>query len=696
MASNIKGITIEIGGNTTKLQDALKGVNKQIYSLNSDLKNLNQALKLDPKNTELLAQKQDVLRRSIAESVNKLNDLKTAQKQMGDYNKLTDQQKSSYNALSAEIAKTERNIKEMNKELNKTGTINLDGLTNGLKKVGEIALKVSKIIAEIAIATGAALAGIVAAGVKSYASLEQNIGGVETLFKENADKVIKNAEKAYKTAGVSANEYMQGVTSFAASLLQSLGNDTAKAADVADMAFRDMSDNANKFGTDMSSIQNAYQGFAKQNYTMLDNLKLGYGGTKKEMERLLADATKLTGVKYDISNLSDVYNAIHAIQENLGVTGTTAKEATETISGSMASMKAAFDNFLNGTGSPEDLAETTINVLNNIGNAIIKVAPHILSGITTLIKQVVPKALGMVYNLLPTLMDSVSNLLDELLKLLVNSDSSIQTAIVELFDKGMKFMMENAPKIVQIALQLVLTLANGLAKAYPKMQPAIVTCISSIVEILVDNLDLIVDAALQIILALVEGLLNSIPILIDKAPIIIEKLVVALIKCLPVIFDAGVKILKELIKGIGNIDDKMKDLGTKLMQGLIDGLKSGWEGLKGKANDIGDKVVGFFKDKFGIHSPSRVMRDEIGKNLGLGLIEGIEETERDVNLAMSQLASGINASVNPTINPTANSNPLIIQIENFNNTRDTDIEQLAQELEFYRRNSALARGGLNE
>ena len=696
MAQNIKGITIEIGGNTTKLQDALKGVNKQIYALNGDLKNLNQALKLDPKNTELLAQKQDVLKRSIEESTKKLNELKEAQRQMGEYSKLTDQQKSSYNALSAEIAKTEHNVKSMNKELKETQNAKMDGLVNGLKKVGEIALKVAKIVAEIAIATGAALAGIVAAGVKSYASLEQNIGGVETLFKENADKVIKNAEKAYKTAGVSANEYMQGVVSFSASLLQSLGNDTSKAADIADMAFQDMSDNANKFGTDMSSIQNAYQGFAKQNYTMLDNLKLGYGGTKKEMERLLADATKLTGVKYDISNLSDVYSAIHAIQNELGITGTTAKEATETISGSMASMKAAFDNFLNGTGSPEALAETTINVLNNIGNAIIKVAPHILSGITTLIKQVVPKAVQMLYNLLPTLMESVSNLLDELLQLLVDNDDSLEKAIVDMYDKAMNFMMENVPKIVKLALTLVITLANALAKAYPKMQPAIVECITTIVEIIVENLDLIIDAALQIILALIEGILAAIPILVDKAPIIIEKLVAALIKSLPVIFEAGVKILGELIRGIGNIDDKMKDLGKKLMQGLVDGLKSGWESLKGKAGEVGNNVVNFFKDKFGIHSPSKVMRDEIGKNLGLGLIEGIEQTQKDVNLAMSQLTSGIDASVNPTINPTANSNPLIIQIENFNNTRDTDIEQLAQELEFYRRNSALARGGLNE
>ena len=275
MASNIKGITIVIDGNADKLENALKGVNKQVYSLNQDLKTLDKALQLDPKNTELLAQKQDVLKRSIEETTAKLEKLKLAQKQMGDYNSLTNEQKKSYNALSLEIAKSESSLKGMKSELKETSGVKLDGLKSGLKAVASIALEVAAALAKVAAAIGAALASVVAMGVKSYASLEQNLGGVETLFKENSDKVVENAKNAYKTVGLSANEYMETVTSFSASLLQSLGGDTAKAADVADMALRDMADNANKFGTDMSSIQNAYQGFAKQNYTMLDNLKLG-------------------------------------------------------------------------------------------------------------------------------------------------------------------------------------------------------------------------------------------------------------------------------------------------------------------------------------------------------------------------------------------------------------------------------------
>ena len=276
MASkNIKGITIEIGGNTTKLESALKNVNKVVYSTNSELRQLNQALKFDPKNTELLAQKQEVLRNNIKATTERLNTLKEAQRQMGDYNSLTEEQKEQYRALSVEIAKSENALKGMNKELQASTGIDTEKLKEGLKKVGEVAVDVAKKMAKVTAAIGGALAGLVTAGVKSYADLEQNLGGVETLFGESANKVVENAKAAYKTAGLSANEYMENVTSFSASLLQSLGGNTEKAAAYADRAMSDMSDNANKMGTSMDMIQNAYQGFAKQNYTMLDNLKLG-------------------------------------------------------------------------------------------------------------------------------------------------------------------------------------------------------------------------------------------------------------------------------------------------------------------------------------------------------------------------------------------------------------------------------------
>ena len=243
------------------------------------------------------------------------------------------------------------------------------GAEKGLKGLGKSLVSVSKSAGKLAFkgtataiaGTTAAITGLVTASTKAYASYEQLVGGVDTLFKDSSKKVQQYAADAYKTAGMSGNEYMETVTSFSASLLQSLGGDTEKAADVANQAMIDMSDNANKMGTDMQSIQNAYQGFAKQNYTMLDNLKLGYGGTKEEMQRLLADAEKLSGVHYDISNFSDVTQAIHEIQNSLDITGTTAKEASTTIEGSANSMKAAWSNLLVGISDDTQDFDTLVN-----------------------------------------------------------------------------------------------------------------------------------------------------------------------------------------------------------------------------------------------------------------------------------------------------------------------------------------------
>lgn len=255
-------------------------------------------------------------------------------------------------------------------------------------KISAFGAKAAKAATVIGTATAATVGSILKGSLENYAEYEQLVGGIETLFKGSSKKVIKYAENAFQTAGLSANDYMKTATGFAASLLQSLDGDTEKVAEYTDMAIRDMSDNANKMGTDMSMIQNAYQGFAKQNYTMLDNLKLGFGGTKTEMIRLLETATELTGKEYDIDNLSDVFEAIHAIQEQMGITGTTAAEAKDTISGSISSWKASFDNLLTSfaTGNEElqtqhmnDLIESTKTVVNNI----VPAAQTALEGIGT-------------------------------------------------------------------------------------------------------------------------------------------------------------------------------------------------------------------------------------------------------------------------------------------------------------------------
>ena len=362
----IKGITIEIDGETKKLNEALKDVNKQIATSNAELKDLRSALKLDPKNTELLAQKQEVLAKEIKATTDRLNTLKQAQKDMGDYNSLTEEQKENYRALSAEISRTESSLKSLNKEFKESSKFSLEKLNDSLSGVREKSTQLVKDMAKVGIAITGVITTLGVASIKAYAEYEQLVGGVETLFKTSADEIKQYAQNAYKTAGLSANQYMETVTSFSASLIQSLRGDTQKATKYADMAIIDMADNANKMGTSIESIQNAYQGFAKQNYTMLDNLKLGYGGTKTEMERLIKDANRVKEANGEMANLSinsfaDMVEAIHIIQNEMGITGTTAKEADSTILGSVNSMKASWQNLLNAVADDSADMETAVN-----------------------------------------------------------------------------------------------------------------------------------------------------------------------------------------------------------------------------------------------------------------------------------------------------------------------------------------------
>ena len=283
-------------------------------------------------------------------------------------------------------------------------------------KLSSLGKNIGKSFAAGAAVAGAALTGVVAASIKAYADMEQNLGGVETLFKDSADIVIANAKRAYESAGMSANQYMETVTSFSASLLQGLGGDTKKAAAIADTAIIDMADNANKMGTSMELIQNAYQGFAKQNYTMLDNLKLGYGGTQSEMARLindsgvLGDTMTVTAETVNEVSFDKIIEAIHVIQDEMGITGTTSKEAASTITGSLSSAKAAWENFLSGAGSIEDVISTFTTAGTNIMNAIVKMAPQIVQGLVTLFNALIPQIPTLLQKLLPVIIQGVVEL----------------------------------------------------------------------------------------------------------------------------------------------------------------------------------------------------------------------------------------------------------------------------------------------
>ena len=492
-----------------------------------------------------------------------------------------------------------------------------------------------------AVAAGAAaVGGIVSAAVSNFGEYEQLVGGVETLFGDAADTVIKNADAAFQTAGLSANQYMQTVTSFSASLLQSVGGDTAEAAKVADMALIDMADNANKMGTSMESIQNAYQGFAKQNYTMLDNLKLGYGGTKSEMERLLADAEKLTGVKYDISNLNDVYNAIHAVQENLGITGTTAKEASETIQGSMAAMKSAWQNVLTGMATDganmDTLIEQLINTVETFAGNIMPVVETALTGVSTLVERVAPvlaeRIPAIITEALPGLLQSGVKVIESLASGILAAIPSLMPTITSVIMQLVQMLVQMAPQLISVGAQVILELASGIAQALPDLIPTIVDVILTIVEYLLDNIDLVIDAAMALMEGLALGLINALPKLLEKAPIIIEKLVSAIISNIPKLIECAAKLVLELASAIiKNLPQIVKAAGE-----IIGSLVSGIANLISKVIDSGKKVIESFKEGLKKLDPR-----EWGKDLLKNFIQGIKDKIGDLKDTCKEVAEKI-------------------------------------------------------
>lgn len=560
--------------------------------------------------------------------------------------------------------------KDLEKDINSIG----NKIKSGFSKIGSIAGTALKGATVAVGAVSTALVGLGTASLSSYADLEQNVGGIETLFKDSADTVIKNAENAYKTAGMSANDYMSTVTSFSASLLQSLGGDTEAAAKSADMAIIDMADNANKMGTSMESIQWAYQGFAKQNYTMLDNLKLGYGGTKEEMERLLADAQKLTGVKYDITNLNDVYNAIHVIQGELGITGTTAKEASETITGSISSMKAAFDNFLNGSGTIDQLINTGLTAIQNIVNAAGKLLPDLIQSIANATPQIVstintifPQILNLIIGNAPTILNSIGQVLMALSTTLMEYMPQILTLAMQLIQYFINGLITMLPQIIKMGIQLITQLILGIAQMLPELIPQAINAVITIVEGLLDNIDLLIDAAIQLIIGLAEGLITAIPILIEKIPIIIEKLINAIVNNLPKLIKMGItliiklteglikaiptlvkaipQIISALINGLGQLPGMVWDIGKNIVTGL-------WEGISNMASWLWNKITGWcssifdgIKDFFGIHSPSKLFADKVGKMLGLGVGEGFDDSLGTVYKDMQRAIENENAKL---------------------------------------------------
>ena len=458
------------------------------------------------------------------------------------------------------------------------GTLKFDtsldtgGLQSGMGKVASVAQQALGVFTgQMMTRAVDALANLGKSALDSVGQLEQNVGGVETLFGDAADAVIASADRAYQTAGMSANDYMSTVTSFSASLLQSLGGNTEEAAKVADMAIIDMADNANKMGTSMDMIQNAYQGFAKQNYTMLDNLKLGYGGTKTEMERLLADAEKLTGVKYDINNLNDVYQAIHAVQEEMGITGTTAKEAASTLEGSMASAKAAWDNFMNGSGDADQLADAFATAADNIVKNLAEIIPRFAETLPALGGAIIAQIPGLVAAIVPAVLSAGQSVLKQLQDAVLDFDfAGTADKVVQMitgFIEG-----DGLGSLLDTLVTIFTGIVNGISSMLPSLLPALIELISYVVTSLLDQLPAILDCALELILGLDQGILAALPVLIEALPEVISSIVEFLISAVPQIIDAGVELLMALVDALPVIIDALVDALPQIIRATVTAL----------------------------------------------------------------------------------------------------------------------------
>lgn len=590
-------------------------------------------------------------------------------------------------------------VKNMNESM-KDATNSASKMSSVMKGIGSSAIKVGKGLVVAGAAAATAVTALVSKSVGAFADYEQLTGGVETLFgaggrsvEEYAQSVgksvsdiqgkydslmsaqnvvLENANKAYMTAGMSANEYMDTVTGFSASLISSLGGDTNKAADYANSALVDMSDNANKMGTDMESIKNAYQGFAKQNYTMLDNLKLGYGGTQEEMKRLLSDAEKLTGQRYDISSFADITQAIHAIQTQMDITGTTAKEASTTISGSWGSLKAAFQNVLVGLTTGGDMFDQSLDALINtavtFGQNIIPAIKGALSGIGYLIEGLAP-VIGetippLINDLAPTLANSAVSLISSLVNgltqnatqfseclsnIIIVAVAGISTVVPQLLDAASKIvsnlmqgLTNSMPQIVNGAVTLVEGLVNGLVNNIPLLIMGAVQLVESLANGLIANLPRIIDAGVNLITGIVSASYSMMPQIIQNGMQLVVNLAVGLVRAIPQLIAALPRITGAIVKGFKSVN--WFDLGLQLIKSIWEGIKSigseMWNGVKEKTSELWGGVKNVVSEKLNNIKSAYDAHGGGLKGATFAAIEGVKEYYRTGYDAINQLTGG--------------------------------------------------------
>lgn len=697
----------------TQLQAGLKTANKLIRESQSEFKAAAAGLDDWRKSEEGLNARNQALTQQIGVQREKVNALK--QNYQNLINQGLDPASDRAVQLRTQINNEEAALRKNEAELQKNTTA-LENLGDEAEETGKDAEKASEgftvfkgVLANLATegikmalnglkSMGAALVNVGKQAIESYADYEQLVGGVETLFgaggqslEEYAKSIgksvkdaeseynnlmtaqnnmIENANNAYKTAGMSANEYMSNVTGFSASLISSLDGDTVKAAAAADRAMTDISDNANKMGTDMQSIVDTYQSLARGNYQMLDNLKLGYGGTKSEMERMIADANAVKKANGEMANLSvdsfaDVTEAIHIIQNEMGITGTTSKEASTTIQGSIGMMKSSWQNLLTGMADETmDFDQLITNFIDSIKAVAENLIPRIkvvMNGIINLVASLLPNIPPLLQDILPDLISGVKDLATGLTKILPDV---IDILINQLLPLLVTSIIELLPTLLSTLIEVTIGIINGISEMLPQIVNAIMEVLPLLISILTsgETIGQLLDAAITLLMAIVEAIPTIVNALYGAMPDIINQIISSLISALPQIINGAITLFMGIVQAIPKMLPTLISYLPRVIKAIFDALTSPasinslkqagsdlikglWNGISDMAGWIGEKIRGFgsgvlnsLKSFFGIASPSKVMRDQVGKNIALGIIKGVDSEKKNAQKSAAELS----------------------------------------------------------
>lgn len=486
----------------------------------------------------------------------------------------------------------------------------------------------------------AGIGAIVKEAIDAGGKIQQSYGGLDTIYGEASDAAKAYAREAAQ-AGISANDYAEQAVSFGASLKMAFGGDTTKAVEAANTAILDMTDNAAKMGTPLESIQNAYQGFAKQNYTMLDNLKLGYGGTKQEMERLLADAEKLSGVKYDISNLGDVYNAIHVIQEDLGLTGVAADEAATTFTGSMGAMKAAAENFFADLATGGDVTES-LQIM--IGNAAVFLTDNLFPMIGNVLSALPDAIVIFIQEAAPRIVESGKSIIESLASGMQSNLFSISEEGVDTINELINGILSALPDVISTAGEAIISFTEGIMNNLPSVLDSGLDILMNLIDGIIENLPEIISTAIEVLTNFNKTIYEHLPEIIEKGMEIIAKLVVGLIKAIPDVIKGVIQIIESMKKTFFEVD--WLEIGTNIIEGVKNGIKNGAIAVIDAIKDLCRDAFNAAKNFFKISSPSKLMRDQIGKFIPEGVADGIENNIGSVTDAMTKMADETTASIN--------------------------------------------------